>query len=44
VLVQDVIRRLKSLGAGRVRELEGITENVTFPLPKSILAPPGDAA
>jgi 4-hydroxy-3-methylbut-2-en-1-yl diphosphate reductase len=39
VLVQDVIRRLKSLGAGRVRELEGITENVTFPLPKSILAP-----
>jgi len=44
VLVQDVIRRLKSLGAGRVRELEGITENVTFPLPKSILAPPGGAA
>jgi 4-hydroxy-3-methylbut-2-enyl diphosphate reductase len=38
VLVQDVIRRLKSLGAGRVRELEGISENVTFPLPKSILA------
>jgi 4-hydroxy-3-methylbut-2-enyl diphosphate reductase len=41
VLVQDVIRRLKSLGAGRVRELEGITENVTFPLPKAILAPRG---
>jgi len=41
VLVQDVIRRLKSLGAGRVRELEGITENVTFPLPKSMLASRG---
>jgi 4-hydroxy-3-methylbut-2-enyl diphosphate reductase len=36
VLVQDVIHRLQALGAMRVRELEGITEAVTFPLPKSL--------
>ena len=32
-LVQDVITRLRALGAASVRELEGITENITFPLP-----------
>ena len=36
VLVQDVILRLRELGAHRVRELEGIDERVTFPLPRSI--------
>jgi len=36
VLVHDVIHRLQELGARRVRELEGIEERVTFPLPKSI--------
>jgi 4-hydroxy-3-methylbut-2-enyl diphosphate reductase len=36
VLVQDVIAALGRLGATRVRELEGITEAVTFPLPKAI--------
>jgi len=36
VLVQDVIHRLQSLGARRVRVLDGITESVTFPLPKSM--------
>ena len=36
VLVHDVIHRLQELGASRVRELEGIEERVTFPLPKSI--------
>jgi 4-hydroxy-3-methylbut-2-enyl diphosphate reductase len=36
VLVHDVIHRLQELGARRVRELEGIEEKVTFPLPKSI--------
>ena len=36
VLVQDVIASLQRLGAARVRELEGITESVTFPLPRSI--------
>jgi 4-hydroxy-3-methylbut-2-enyl diphosphate reductase len=36
VLVQDVIAALQKLGAARVRELEGITESVTFPLPRTI--------
>jgi 4-hydroxy-3-methylbut-2-enyl diphosphate reductase len=36
VLVQEVIAALKRLGATHVRELEGIVENVTFPLPRSI--------
>jgi 4-hydroxy-3-methylbut-2-enyl diphosphate reductase len=36
VLVQEVIFRLQQLGATRVHEIEGIEENVTFPLPKSI--------
>jgi 4-hydroxy-3-methylbut-2-enyl diphosphate reductase len=36
VLVHEVILRLQALGAQRVRELEGIEEAVTFPLPRSI--------
>jgi 4-hydroxy-3-methylbut-2-enyl diphosphate reductase len=40
VLVQDVIATLQRLGATRVRELEGISENVTFPLPRSIAKVP----
>jgi 4-hydroxy-3-methylbut-2-enyl diphosphate reductase len=36
VLVQDVLHRLQELGAARVRELEGIDEAVTFPLPREI--------
>ena len=36
VLVQDVIARLKELGANTVREMDGITENVVFSLPKSL--------
>jgi 4-hydroxy-3-methylbut-2-enyl diphosphate reductase len=36
VLVQEVIARLKELGAANVRELLGISENVVFPLPKSL--------
>jgi 4-hydroxy-3-methylbut-2-enyl diphosphate reductase len=36
VLVQEVIARLKELGADSVREAEGIQENVVFPLPKSL--------
>ena len=36
VLVKDVIDRLKALGASKVREFEGITENVTFHLPKAL--------
>ncbi|MHB1677935.1 MAG: 4-hydroxy-3-methylbut-2-enyl diphosphate reductase [Sulfuriferula sp.] len=36
ILVQAVIEQLKLLGATTVRELTGITENVTFPIPKSL--------
>ena len=42
VLVQEVIVRLKQLGATSVQELQGISENVVFPLPKA-LAPDVDA-
>ena len=37
VLVHAVIARLNALGAGSVRELEGIAERVTFPLPKALV-------
>jgi 4-hydroxy-3-methylbut-2-enyl diphosphate reductase len=36
VLVQAVIDRLKECGAQSVRTLEGVEENVTFPLPKGL--------
>jgi 4-hydroxy-3-methylbut-2-enyl diphosphate reductase len=36
VLVQAVIDRIKEIGARSVRVLEGIEENVTFPLPKGL--------
>lgn len=36
VLVQDVIVRLKELGAIGVRKMKGIEENVSFPLPKEL--------
>ncbi|MDB5813556.1 MAG: 4-hydroxy-3-methylbut-2-enyl diphosphate reductase [Rhodocyclales bacterium] len=38
VLVNEVIERLRSLGAKTVRTLEGVTEHVTFPLPKDLQA------
>ncbi|OGA71441.1 MAG: 4-hydroxy-3-methylbut-2-enyl diphosphate reductase [Betaproteobacteria bacterium RIFCSPLOWO2_12_FULL_66_14] len=38
VLVQAVIARLAELGATRVAQLEGIEENVVFPLPKGLAA------
>jgi 4-hydroxy-3-methylbut-2-enyl diphosphate reductase len=38
VLVQDVIARLKELGASSVRELDGISENVVFSLPKALVS------
>jgi 4-hydroxy-3-methylbut-2-enyl diphosphate reductase len=44
VLVQAVIDRLKELGAASVRPLEGVEENVTFPLPKGLDAVKGVAA
>jgi 4-hydroxy-3-methylbut-2-enyl diphosphate reductase len=35
-LVQALIERLRSLGASRVRVLEGVEEHVVFPLPKGL--------
>jgi 4-hydroxy-3-methylbut-2-enyl diphosphate reductase len=42
VLVDEVIARLKSLGAGHVRQLEGVAENVVFPMPKGLHAAPAE--
>ncbi|TXF12051.1 4-hydroxy-3-methylbut-2-enyl diphosphate reductase [Pelomicrobium methylotrophicum] len=36
LLVQQVVTRLRALGADHVVELEGIEESVTFPLPRSL--------
>lgn len=36
VLVQQVIARLKTLTPAAVRELDGVEEHVTFPLPKGL--------
>ena len=36
ILVREVLARLRELGAGPVRELDGIAENVTFPLPRGL--------
>jgi 4-hydroxy-3-methylbut-2-enyl diphosphate reductase len=38
VLVQQVIDRLRELGAGKVRELDGAVESVMFPLPRGLSA------
>jgi 4-hydroxy-3-methylbut-2-en-1-yl diphosphate reductase len=39
VLVQEVIARLKALGATRVTQLPGVEENVAFPFPKGLGVP-----
>jgi 4-hydroxy-3-methylbut-2-enyl diphosphate reductase len=36
VLVQELIARLRALGASSVREMDGIDESVVFPLPKAL--------
>jgi len=36
VLVNELIERLKALGAQSVRPLEGIAENVVFTLPREL--------
>jgi 4-hydroxy-3-methylbut-2-enyl diphosphate reductase len=36
VLVEAVIAQLKQMGAKSVRPLEGVEENITFPLPKGL--------
>ncbi len=37
VLVDNVVLRLKEMGVSSVNELEGISENVVFPLPKALV-------
>jgi 4-hydroxy-3-methylbut-2-en-1-yl diphosphate reductase len=36
VLVQAVITRLRELGATSVRKMDGVVENVRFPLPRGL--------
>ena len=38
VLVNGVVDRLRTLGAGTIETLSGVAENVNFPLPKELLA------
>ncbi|MDP5053125.1 MAG: 4-hydroxy-3-methylbut-2-enyl diphosphate reductase [Congregibacter sp.] len=42
VLVQEVIDRLKALGAGNVTEVDGRPENVTFSMPRELRLHPVD--
>jgi 4-hydroxy-3-methylbut-2-enyl diphosphate reductase len=47
VLVQEVIERLRALGAVSVRKMDGIEETIKFPLPKGLRLdplPPGQAS
>ncbi len=37
ILVRGVVKRLQELGGTQVVELQGIVENVVFPLPKSLI-------
>ena len=37
VLVDEVVARLRELGAGSVRTLDGTPENVNFPLPRELI-------
>jgi 4-hydroxy-3-methylbut-2-enyl diphosphate reductase len=39
VLVENVVARLKEMGVVSVNELKGISENVVFPLPKTLTQP-----
>jgi 4-hydroxy-3-methylbut-2-enyl diphosphate reductase len=38
-LAQEIIRRLNELGVRNVRALEGIEENISFPLPRGLALP-----
>ena len=42
LLVQQVIARLKALGAASVRELSGVVERVAFPMPRGLGGSSGD--
>ncbi len=42
ILVQQVIERLRELGATSVRKMDGVIENVRFPLPRGLGKGPGE--
>jgi 4-hydroxy-3-methylbut-2-enyl diphosphate reductase len=42
VLVQDVIQRLRAMGAVSVRTLDGIQETIKFPMPKGLKLDPAE--
>jgi 4-hydroxy-3-methylbut-2-enyl diphosphate reductase len=44
ILVQQVIARLRALGAVSVRKMEGVAETVQFPLPKGLKTAPAPGA
>jgi 4-hydroxy-3-methylbut-2-enyl diphosphate reductase len=41
LLVQQVVERLRQIGAHEVHSLDGVIEEVVFPLPKGLGGPPG---
>jgi 4-hydroxy-3-methylbut-2-enyl diphosphate reductase len=41
ILVRELVDRLRALGASEVREMDGISESVVFPLPKALAATGG---
>ncbi len=43
ILVEEVVAMLKSMGIGSVRNLDGVEEHVTFPLPKGLNPRPATA-
>jgi 4-hydroxy-3-methylbut-2-enyl diphosphate reductase len=44
LLVQEVIAKLRALGATDVNELPGVVEKVAFPMPRGLNASAGDAS
>jgi 4-hydroxy-3-methylbut-2-enyl diphosphate reductase len=44
ILVTELIARLKALGAGSVRQLEGVQESIVFTLPRELAARPASRA
>ena len=44
VLVQEVIERIRALGAVAVRRMNGIEETIKFPLPKGLKLDGHDSA
>ena len=40
VLVEQLVARLRELGAARVRSLEGISDSVVFTLPRELVKKP----